>query len=324
MKRIVILAVIIIPALMLLTGCERLKELRETMKEQREETAKTAEVADPDNVTTVFAVNTTRAVKGEILDYLEVNGDVMTATRVDIFADTAGKLTKLDIRLGDNVEKDQVIAEVDPSRPGMTFVASPVKSPIAGTITEIPVRIGATINQAVPIAKISKMDEIEIRTEVAERFISKIRLGLNALLHFEAYPDTRFQARVIELGPVVNPNTRTMEVRLNLWQRDQRIKSGMFAEVKIITERKEGIVKVPADCLVKRYGGYYVFVVGETNKVEQRKVTPGIQIDEKLEIVEGLQPDEEIVIRGQSLLEDGTTIRIIERVQPLDAQDFIE
>ena len=324
MKRTALLTAISISALLLLTGCERIQEMREKMEERRGEVAESQQLADPDNVTTVFAVNTTRAVKGEILNYLEVNGDVITATSVDIYADAAGKLTKLNINLGDRIEKDQIIAEVDPSRPGMTFVASAVKSPIAGTITEIPVRIGATISQALPIAKVSKMDEIEIRTQVAERFISKIRVGLDALLHFEAYPDVRFQARVTELSPVVDPNTRTMEVTLSLLRRDQRIKSGMFAEVKIITERKDGIVKVPADCLVKRYGGYYVFVVSAPDRVEQRKVTPGIQIDEKLEIVEGLAPEEEVVIRGQSLLEDGTQIRIIETVQPLDAQDNIE
>ena len=103
-----------------------------------------------------------------------------------------------------------------------------------------------------------------------------------------------------------------------------RIKSGMFTEIKIITEKKKGIVKIPAECTVKRYGGIYVFVVKESSWVEKRKVTSGIEIDNKLEIVEGLEHGEEIVIRGQTLLEDKAKVRVIERIQPLSEKDFVE
>jgi membrane fusion protein (multidrug efflux system) len=276
-----------------------------------------------ENVETVFAVNTTKAVKGEILDYIEVNGDVKTKTSIDIFADTMGKLTSLFIRLGDYVAKEDVIAEVDPSKPGMKFVASPVKSPISGTIISINVQIGSTITPQIPIAKISRMDEIQIYTEVAERYISKIKEGLDALLRFEAYPGERFNATVRELSPVIDPLTRTMEVRLGFNNYDKRIRVGMFAEVKIITEKKKGIVKIPSECLVKRYGGYYVFVVKD-GQVEKRKVTPGLQIDNKLEIVDGLLPEEEVVIQGQTLLEDKAKVRVVEEIQPLAQRDVIE
>ncbi|MBN1697116.1 MAG: efflux RND transporter periplasmic adaptor subunit [Spirochaetales bacterium] len=276
-----------------------------------------------ENSETVFAVNTVQAVKGEILDYIEVNGDVVTRTSVDIFADTMGKLTSLSIRLGDYVEKGAVIAEVDPSKPGMKFVASPVKSPIAGTIISINVQVGATITPQTPVAKISRMDEIQVRTEVAERYISKIREGLDALLRFEAYPDERFRATIKELSPVVDPVTRTMEVRLGFDDYDKRIRVGMFAEVKIITEKKRGIVKIPSECLIRRYGGYYVFIVTD-GVVEKRKVTPGLQIDNKLEITTGLKPGELVVIQGQTLLEDQAKVKIVEEREPLPQSDIIE
>ena len=81
------------------------------------------------------------------------------------------------------------------------------------------------------------------------------------MLAFEAYPGIPFRAVITELSPVVDPQTRTLEVKLRLVQPDGRIKAGMFAAVKIITEKKAGIVKVPSDCLVRRFGGTYVFVI---------------------------------------------------------------
>ena len=57
--------------------------------------------------------------------------------------------------------------------------------------------------------------------------------------------------------------------------------------------------------------------------MEQRTVKPGIQIDNKVEVVEGLAPDEKVVIRGQTLLEDGAKVRVIDEVEPLAAEDTV-
>ena len=66
----------------------------------------------------VFAVGTTRAVKGQIRDYLALSGDIVSGTTVDAYSDVAGKVTKLYVSVGQRVEKDEPLAEVDPSRPG--------------------------------------------------------------------------------------------------------------------------------------------------------------------------------------------------------------
>ena len=274
-------------------------------------------------IETVFAVDTTTATGGEILDYLMISGDVVTRTSVDVYPETAGRLSRLPIRLGEYVARDQVIAEVDPSRPGMTFVASPVKSPIAGTVIALPVQEGATVSQAVPVARIGRLDELEVRARVAERFISKVRVGLDAVLRFDAYPEERFRAIVAELSPVVDPQSRTLEVRLRLAPPDRRIKAGMFGQIKIVTSRKQGIVKVPSDVLVQRFGTYYVFVVKDGG-AQRRKVNPGLQIDNKVEITEGLAAGEEVVLRGQTLLEDKSKVRVVDRYPGLPEAHVIE
>jgi RND family efflux transporter MFP subunit len=191
-------------------------------------------------------------------------------------------------------------------------------------VIEIPVQIGATITQSVPIARVSKTYDVQIHTFVPEKYISKMQYGLDAVLSFAAYPEETFRARIVEMSPVVDPQSRTLEVKMNLLTYDRRIKPGMFAEVKIITEKKDTIVKLPVDCLIQRYGVYYTFVIGDDMSVDRRKVTPGIQIDNKVEIVEGLRPNENVVIRGQTLLTDGSKVKIIKQVPPLEAQDTVE
>lgn len=320
-RKLYITGALLIVLAVLFGGCEKLRErLPEGMTRPG---GPGAEAGQAEEEETVFAVNTTTAVEGEIIDYIELTGEVITRANVDVYADTVGKLSKLTIDVGSWVEKDQVIGEVDPSKPGMKFVPSPVKSPISGTVIEIPVEIGSTITQSVPVARVSRTSEKQIRTFIPEKYISKMKYGLTAILRFAAYPEEQFTARLVEMSPVVDPQSRTLEIKLNFTRNYPGIKPGMFTELKIITEEKEGIVKVPIDCLVTRYGEYSVFVVTEEGRVEQRTVKPGIQIDNKVEVVEGLAPGDMVVIRGQTLLEDGAKVRVIDEVEPLAAEDSV-
>jgi len=282
------------------------------------------------DTTTTFAVTTTLAVEGELKDYLELNGNVTARSTVDTYADTAGKLKHIYVKVGDIVRKDQVIADVDPSKPGMTFATSPVKASISGTVTEVPPQIGSMIAPNLPIARISKMNELQVDIYVAERFISKLKIGLPAIIKSEAFPGKVFTGRIRELSPVVDKISRTMEVKLSLNDPKKELKAGMFVAVKLITEEKEGIVKIPSEALIDRFGEKYVFVIGKdpTDPKKQvankRVVVPGLRIDNQLEITSGLQGGEVIVIRGQTLLEDGSHVKVVSTMAPLESLDKVE
>jgi RND family efflux transporter MFP subunit len=180
-----------------------------------------------------------------------------------------------------------------------------------------------TISQAVPLARISGGSGLEIKLYVAERFISKMAMNLPCVVTLDAWPGEVFQGSISEVSPTVDPTSRTMEVRVTVRNPGNKLKAGMFAKVRIITESKNNIVKIPAQAMLSRFGEQYVYVVekdpadAQFNIVRKRLVTPGILIDGVLEIQKGLAPDEEIVTRGQTLLEDGTRVNIIERAAPL-------
>ncbi|TVQ40101.1 MAG: efflux RND transporter periplasmic adaptor subunit [Spirochaetaceae bacterium] len=268
---------------------------------------------------TTFAVNVTTAVAGSITDYIRVTGDVHPVSSVDIFPDIAGELKRVHVRVGERVQQDQLIAEVDRSRPGQTFAPSPVRSTISGTVTALPVQAGSMVGTGTPVARVAQTDDLEIRTAVAERFVSKMRPGMPATVRLDAYPGEQFGARVTEISPVLDAQTRTLGAKLTLNRRDTRVRPGMFAQIQLITQQKEGVVKIPADTVVRRFGETYIFVVqADESTVERRRVRVGIEIDNVAEIVDGLQPGESIVYQGQSLLEDGARIRVIDRVNVLD------
>jgi multidrug efflux pump subunit AcrA (membrane-fusion protein) len=299
-------------AVLAFSGCERVKTLLGRQKP--------GAGAPP---AAIFAVNTTLAVQGQIQDYIALSGDIVAGSTVDVYSDAAGKVAAVYTVVGQRVNRGDRIAAVDPSRPGMDFQWGIATAPISGTVVALPAQIGMTISQAVPLARISGGGALEIRLYVAERFISKMAMNLPCEITLDAWPGDVFWGSISEVAPTVDPASRTMEVRVNVRNADSKLKAGMFAKVRIITERKNNIVKIPATAMLSRFGEQYVFVIDKDSEnpeqdiVKKRMVTPGILIDGVLEIQSGLEPDEQVVVRGQTLLSDGAWVNIIEQLDPL-------
>jgi multidrug efflux pump subunit AcrA (membrane-fusion protein) len=299
---------LLLTALTLLGGCKR--------KEQ--------EGGPGPQAAPVFAVSVTQAVKGQIWDYIPLSGDIVAGSTVDVFSDVAGKVTRIYVVVGSRVERGSPVAAVDPSKPGMDYIPGVARSPISGTVISLPAQMGMTVSQAVSLARIEggasgrSGSALEIKLYVAERFISKIALNQPCEISLDAWPGETFRGSVTEISPVVDPASRTMEVKVNVENQDAMLKAGMFAKVKLITEQKDNIVKIPSSAMVQRFGETYVFIAdGDTAK--KRIITPGILIDQVLEVPEGLEAGESVIVRGQTLLDDGAKINVVDRVQPLSA-----
>lgn len=263
---------------------------------------------------TVFAVNTYVAAAENLDEYLEFGGDVVAASSVDVMPDTSGKIANIRVRVGDYIEKNQILAYVDPSRPGMTYESSPIRAPVAGTVTAFPVSVGSMVAPSVSIAKISNTKNLEINISVAERFVSRIAVGQPALLTFDSYPREVFTAKVAEVNPVLDTTSRSMGVKLVLDPPDNRIKIGMYCRVKLITESKAGVVAIPREAIVNRSGQESVFVVNG-NTVENCPISVGITVDNMVEVVSGLTAGNEVVVSGQTLLDSGSKVNVINRQQ---------
>ncbi len=255
-------------------------------------------------------VTTTPVVLGSINKTLKIGGEVVAKDSVNAFADIAGKVSAVLVDVGMAVHKGQVIARVDPSKPGREYAESPVEAPISGTVTALPVRVGDTISSTTVVATIGRLDALKIETRIPERFVGQVRVGTPARFSFAAWPGQQFPGRIVELSPVVDSISRTMKATLALDGSDSRIKAGMYASAVLITERKDGVIVVPADCVVARDGRTVVFVVDQNRAVE-RTVSVGISDRSMVEIAGGITAGQEVVESGQSLLSDGVQVRVV-------------
>lgn len=262
----------------------------------------------------IYAINTYKIKAGNLDDYLEFGGDIASVNAVDVMPDQAGKVTRVLVSVGDKVKKGQTIAYVNPLRAGAVYNDSPVTSPIDGRITSLPAQLGATVSQVSPLARVARTDDLEVKINIAERFISRISERQNAVVTFDAYPGIEFNAKVFEVSPVLDTATRTMGVKLRFNKADSRVKVGMYGRVKLVTESVKNAIVIPNSCIVTRDNKHYVFLLNSeladgTQTVKLQPVTIGISVDGNTEITNGLSVGDLIVSKGQSLLNDGSKVK---------------
>jgi len=266
----------------------------------------------------VFAINTVMSREMEVSEYLELNGDVIAANKVDVYPETAGKIIRIPVKVGSYVRKDAVVAWIDSSRPGMTYAESPVKSPITGTVTGVYGTVGAMAAPQGPLLSVGDLSSLQVNVYIPEIFTSRIYKRMAGTLSFETFPGESFSARVVEISPVVDPVSRTMEVKLSISGGSGMIKAGMFAEVSLVIEKKSDAIVVPAGCIVQRFDSTYIFTI-HGDLVEMTPVITGIAENGFTEILEGLDADQEIVFQGMNLLENGAKIRIVNKVDAYES-----
>ena len=112
------------------------------------------------------------------------------------------------------------------------------------------------------------------------------------------------------ISPVIDPVRRSLELKINIPESvRQDMKAGMYARVLLAAEVHQEVITLPVDCIL-RGTTEHVYVV-EDNIARKRNVRLGLVVNDKVEIIEGVEPGENVVLRGHSRLEDGTRVRII-------------
>jgi multidrug efflux pump subunit AcrA (membrane-fusion protein) len=261
------------------------------------------------NATTI---RVTPVSAGTIERNVILNGEILARNQVTIFPAVGGRVVETFFGLGDRVNRGDVVAMIDPSRPGEVFSRSPVTSTVSGTVLNAPFSIGDTVTIQSGIFVVGDLTSLLVETFVPERFVAAVRHGMRAELRLEAIPGETFNTEITEISPVLDPVSRTLRIRLRFLTSETRIKPGMFATVSLVTNRRVDVPVIPRMSVINTYGSWIVFTVDENNIARRREVTLGIDNEEFIEILSGVSMGENVVSAGQNFLSDGDIVRIVE------------
>ena len=259
----------------------------------------------------VFSVNIETPLNSHVQEFIKVNGDITAENSVEIYPDTSGKLVKRYVSIGDYVSKGDVVAKVDPSKPGTVYTASPVESTISGTVTKLPGSIGDTVSNSSSIAEVGDLSKLQIETFIPEKEITWIKTGLAGAAELAPFPGEYIPLQIVEVSPVLDPDSRTLEVKLAAAEdNENKMKAGMFASVIIYTRTAENVLTLPLNSVLSDENGEYVYTA-VNGKAVLKYVETGLKSESLVEIKGGLNAEDSVIVRGQNLVNEGASVRVV-------------
>jgi RND family efflux transporter MFP subunit len=162
-----------------------------------------------------------------------------------------------------------------------------------------------------PPFTIVSADTITVGVEVTEVIINQIHAGQEVRVDISAAGAEPFVGTVSTVSPAANEMTSTFSIEISVDNKDGLIRPGMFAEVFFVREFAENAIVIPRSAAIMTDGGYVVFLALDGRAVE-REVIAGIDTGAQIEILEGLDLGEPLVVTGQQFLIDGVQVLVVE------------
>lgn len=193
-----------------------------------------------------------------------------------------------------------------------------IVAPFHGVTGLRQVNVGDYLKDGTDVVNIEDLDAVLVDFRLPERFQAKVKPGQTAQLTVDALPGRPFSAVVQAVDPLIDANGRSVGVRGCIDNRQQQLRPGMFARVNAVFGTRQNALVIPEEAIVPQGGRTFVAKVVPGDKpdtlVSQRvAVKVGLRQPGKVEILEGLELDDTVVIAGhQRLQKDATPVRVVD------------
>ena len=172
-----------------------------------------------------------------------------------------------------------------------------IRAPFSGTILGSSVRIGSYVETGDDLFDIADLSALWVLADVYEKDLPLVRSGMPATVLATAYPD-KFTGRIATVYSLVDEKTRTVKVRLEVSNREGKLKPEMFCAVDIQTALGAETIKIPESAVLGETEHHFVFIALTDTTFEKREIRTGIETREFTEVLDGLLEGENIVVKG--------------------------
>lgn len=210
----------------------------------------------------------------------------------------------------EKIRYDLEALEADHNLAKLELDYTQIRAPITGVISERYIKLGNTVRVGEPLFRVTSFDPLVAYLHVPEREYRQISQGQPVAIDIDALDGQEILAEVTRVSPVVDAATGTFKITVELRDELRRIKPGMFSRISIAYDRHENVLQVPRSAIVEDTGAKSVFVV-EDGKAVRRIVTTGYGENGMIEIVDGLDENDDVITVGQIGLKPGASVSVI-------------
>jgi membrane fusion protein (multidrug efflux system) len=221
-----------------------------------------------------------------------------------------GGVTEFEVR---NAEISKLNAQKSYQTAQSNLDKMEVRAPFDGIIVDLPYyTIGTIVSSGTQVVSIMNYSKMYMEINLPEKNISTIAIGQKALITSYTLTEDTLSGVVTELSPMISTETRTFKGTLQINNPELKLRPGMFVKADIITAQKDSTIVIPKDLILSNNRGRYVFVVGNNNTAEQRRINIGLQNEDEVEIVDGLTRNDILITEGYETLRNRGKIAIVQ------------
>lgn len=185
-----------------------------------------------------------------------------------------------------------------------------LRSPISGFVTAKNYDNGDVTSPAQPILVIQQVSPLKVVVNVSEQYYTRLKPGLEASLSVEALGTQSFSGRITKVYPTVDATTHTVGVEIEVANKDQRLRPGMYARLSLDFGTRQALT-ISDKAIVRQAGSgiRYVYVLKE-GKALYREVELGELQDGRYEVLSDIEPGEQLIISAPSRLKNGAAVKL--------------
>lgn len=185
----------------------------------------------------------------------------------------------------------------------------PLYAPASGIMTLLTAREGMYVKPEMEIFTIANLSRVWVWVDVFEHQIDWLKTGLTAVISVPAYPGQKWEGKVDYIYPELDPDSRTLRVRLVFDNPSLLLKANMYAEVEIFSEPKQNALVIPSEALIETGERTSVVTALGGGRYQPKDVIAGIQSDGRVEILDGLDDGDVVVVSGQFLIDSESSLQ---------------
>ncbi len=207
---------------------------------------------------------------------------------------------------------------------------SVIVAPLTGTIGIAQVKLGALVTQGQTLINtVSAENPIAVDVNVGEQDIARftklqqakgVRKDSVFTLQVPGGQTYKLPGKIVTIDRAVDPQTGTLRVRVQFPNPTRQLKAGMNTSLRVLNQDTGNQLVIPARAVTEQMGEFYVYVVGDSSKVSQRKVLTGTKVKDKIVVRQGLKAGDTIVSDGIQNLHEGSVIQVGDPTKPAAAQ----
>jgi membrane fusion protein, multidrug efflux system len=191
-----------------------------------------------------------------------------------------------------------------------------ITSPVNGFVGRRNFDVGAWVSTNAPVASVVDISSVRLVAHIVERDLRLVGVGDTAVVEVDAFPGQKFNGTIARVSPILDPQTRTAEMEIEVPNPGALLKPGMYARVDLTVDERKGVILAPKTAIVDYDGQRGAFVLTEDNKAEFVPVQVGIDDTTRVEVTSGLQQGQRIVVVGASSLRQGDNLVVAGEAPP--------